>query len=275
MLIRLLKTFPSLPESKQIREALNANLTAENIQQEVAYIKQPNRQSFERTYGWAWALKLAEELHSWNDPDGKRWSENLQPLAETLSQSYRTFLPKQTYPIRTGVHPNTAFGLAFALDYAKSVGDSELESLLDERSRTYFASDADYPGAWEPGGEDFFSAALMEADLMRRVMKPQEFATWFHKFLPGVEKGNPASLLQPAIVTDRTDPKLVHLDGLNLSRAWCMRSIAKALPESDPARKILSVSAEKHASAALAHVASGDYAGEHWLASFAVFLLSN
>jgi hypothetical protein len=275
MLIRLLKTFPSLPESRQIREALNANLTAENIQQEVAYMKQPNRQSFERTYGWAWALKLAEELHTWNDSDGKRWAQNLQPLAETLSQFYRTFLPKQTYPIRTGVHPNTAFGLAFALDYAKTVGDTELESLLDERSRAYFANDADYPGAWEPGGEDFFSAALMEADLMRRVMKPQEFATWFHKFLPGVEKGNPASLLQPAIVTDRTDPKLVHLDGLNLSRAWCMRSIGKALPEKDPARKFLLVSAEKHAAAALAHVASGDYAGEHWLASFAVFLLSN
>jgi hypothetical protein len=264
-----------LPESAQIREALNANLTADNIQQEVAYMKQPNRQSFERTYGWAWALKLAEELHSWNDADGKRWSENLKPLAETLSNSYRTFLPKQTYPIRTGVHPNTAFGLAFALDYAKTVGDGELESLLDERSRTYFAGDADYPGAWEPGGEDFFSAALMEADLMRRVMKPREFATWFHRFLPGVAKGNPAALLQPAIVTDRTDPKLVHLDGLNLSRAWCMRSIARALPETDPARKVLSVSADKHASAALAHVASGDYAGEHWLASFAVFLLTN
>jgi hypothetical protein len=275
MLVRLLKTFPNLPESKQIRDALNANLTAENIQQEVAYMKQPNRQSFERTYGWAWALKLAEELHSWNDPDGKRWAENLQPLAEMLSNSYRTFLPKQTYPIRTGVHPNTAFGLAFALDYAKAVGDSELESLLDERSRTYFANDADYPGAWEPGGEDFFSAALMEADLMRRVMKPREFATWFHRFLPGVAKGSPAALLQPALVTDRTDPKLVHLDGLNLSRAWCMRSIAKALPESDPARKILSVSADKHAAAALAHVASGDYAGEHWLASFAIYLLSN
>ena len=275
MLVRLLKTFPNLPESAQIREALNANLTAENIQQEVTYMKQPNRQSFERTYGWAWALKLAEELHSWNDADGKRWSKSLQPLAETLSNSYRTFLPKQTYPIRTGVHPNTAFGLAFALDYAKTVGDSELESLLDERSRTYFAADADYPGAWEPGGEDFFSAALMEADLMRRVMKPQEFATWFHRFLPGVAKSNPAALLQPAIVTDRTDPKLVHLDGLNLSRAWSMRSIARALPEADPARKILSVSADKHASAALAHVASGDYAGEHWLASFAVFLLSN
>ena len=275
MLVRLLKMFPSLPESTQIRDALNANLTAENIQQEVAYMKQPNRQSFERTYGWAWALKLAEELHSWNDPDGKKWAANLQPLAETLSNSYRTFLPKQTYPIRTGVHPNTAFGLAFALDYAKAVGDRELESLLDERSRSYFANDADYPGAWEPGGEDFFSAALMEADLMRRVMKPREFATWFHRFLPGVAKGVPATLLQPAIVTDRADPKLVHLDGLNLSRAWCMRSIAKALPETDPARKVLSVSADKHASAALAHVASGDYAGEHWLASFAVYLLSN
>jgi hypothetical protein len=275
MLVRLLKSFPTLPESTQIREALNANLTAENIQAEVVYMKQPNRQSFERTYGWAWALKLAEELHSWNDPDGKKWAENLQPLAEILAKSYRNFLPKQTYPIRTGVHPNTAFGLAFALDYAKTAGDRELETLLNERSRTYFANDTNYPGAWEPGGEDFFSAALMEADLMRRVMKPQEFTTWFHKFLPGVAKGGPPALLEPAVVTDRTDPKLVHLDGLNLSRAWCMKHIAAALPANDPARKVLSVSADKHASAALAHVASGDYAGEHWLASFAVYLLSN
>src|ERR1700741_340798 len=265
MLVRLLKTFPNLPESRQIRDALNANLTAENIQAEVAYMKQPNRQSFERTYGWAWALKLAEELYSWNDPDGKKWSESLKPLAETLAKSYRSFLPKQTYPIRTGVHPNTAFGLAFALDYAKAVGDRELEALLDERSRAYFANDTDYPGGWEPGGEDFFSAALMEADLMRRVMKPQEFSRWFHRFLPGVAKGSPKALLQPAIVTDRSDPKLVHLDGLNLSRAWCMRSIAAALPAGDSARRILASAADQHASAALAHVASGDYAGEHWL----------
>jgi hypothetical protein len=274
MLIRLLKTFPNLTGSSRIRAALNANLTAENIEAEVAYMKQPNRQSFERTYGWAWALKLAEELHAWNDPDGKRWSENVKPLAEQLSKSYRNFLPKQTYPIRTGVHPNTAFGLAFALDYAKTTGDRELEALLNERSRTYFGKDADYPGAWEPGGEDFFSAALMEADLMRRVMKPAEFATWFRRFLPGVAKGSPAALLQPAIVSDRSDPKLVHLDGLNLSRAWCMRSIARALPAEDPARAALTESANKHATAALAHVASGDYAGEHWLASFAVYLLS-
>ena len=275
MLIRLLKTFPALPESQRVRDALNENLTAENVQAEVTYMKQPNRQSFERTYGWAWALKLAEELHSWNDPDGKKWSQNLQPLADLISSSYRTFLPKQTYPIRTGVHPNTAFGLAFALDYAKAVGDRELETLLSERSRTYFAKDTNYPGAWEPGGEDFFSAALMEADLMRRVMSPREYATWFHRFLPGVAKGGPAALLKPAIVTDRTDPKLVHLDGLNLSRAWCMRSIAAALPANDPARRVLSASANQHAAAALAHVASGDYAGEHWLASFAVFLMSN
>jgi hypothetical protein len=274
MLVHLLKTFPNLPEAAQIRAALNANLTAENLAAEAAYMQQPNRQSFERTYGWAWALKLAEELHSWDDPDGKRWSANLRPLAELISKSYQTFLPKQTYPIRTGVHPNTAFGLAFALDYAKATGDQALQALLNERSRTYFSKDTNYPGAWEPGGEDFFSAALMEADLMRRVMQREEFATWFRRFLPDVAKGEPAALLQPAIVTDRTDPKLVHLDGLNLSRAWCMRSVARALPAQDPARAILSASAEKHAAAALAHVASGDYAGEHWLASFAVYLLS-
>jgi hypothetical protein len=274
MLVRLLKTFQNLPESQQIRKALSANLTIENIRVEAAYMSQPNRQSFERTYGWAWLLKLAEELHSWDDPDGDNWAEALQPLVDVIVKSYKTFLPKQTYPIRTGVHPNTAFGLAFALDYAKAVGDRDFEALLDERSRAYFSRDANYPGAWEPGGEDFFSPALMEADLMRRVMKPVEFATWFRRFLPEAVRGQPNSLLQPAIVTDRTDPKLVHLDGLNLSRAWCMRSVANSLPAREPARRVLLNSADKHSSAALAHVASGDYAGEHWLASFAVYLLT-
>jgi hypothetical protein len=275
MLVRLLKTFETLPESKQIRKAINENITADNIRAEAAYLAQPNRQSFERTYGWAWLLKLAEELHSWDDPDGDAWAEALQPLVDTIVKSYKNFLPKQTYPIRTGVHPNTAFGLAFALDYAKTIGDHDLESLLAERSRSYFGKDVNYPGAWEPGGEDFFSAALMEADLMRRVMKPAEFATWFQRFLPGVAQGSPAALMEPAIVTDRTDPKLVHLDGLSLSRAWCMRSIAKALPSGSPSRLALSKAADKHSSAALAHVASGDYAGEHWLASFAIYLLTS
>ena len=274
MLVRLLRTFPNLPEAGQIRKALDSNLKAENIAGEVAYLKQPNRQSFERTYGWAWLLKLAEELSMWNDVDGKQWSANLRPLVEALVNQYLTFLPKQNYPIRTGVHPNTAFGLAFALDYAKTTGNGKLATLIAERSRTYFGKDADYPANWEPGGEDFFSPALMEADLMRRVMKPAEFRRWFHRFLPQLTTQRLKNLLQPAIVTDRTDPKLVHLDGLNLSRAWSMRSISAALPKNDPTRRILAESARAHAVNALAHVASGDYAGEHWLASFAVYLLS-
>lgn len=277
MLVRLLRLFPNLPEGREIRKAVGANLRAENVIAEASYFLQKNRQSFERTYGWAWLLKLAEELSLFaaaNDADARLWSENLEPLVAGLVVSYLNFLPKQTYPIRTGVHPNTAFGLSFAFDYAKAVGNEKLATLIAERSRTYFASDATYPGAWEPGGEDFFSPALMEADLMRRVMKPSEFVRWFHRFLPQLAAGKPKALLQPATVSDRTDPKLVHLDGLNLSRAWCMRSIAGALPPGDPARKALVISAQQHASAALAHVASGDYAGEHWLASFAVYLLA-
>lgn len=274
MLVRLLRMFPTLPEAGDIRQAIGANLSAKNILVETAYLKQKNRQSFERTYGWAWLLKLAEELSLSADADARVWSHNLQPLVDALIDSYLLFLPKQTYPIRTGVHPNTAFGLAFAFDYAKTVGNEKLAALIRGRSRSYFASDANYPGAWEPGGEDFFSPALMEADLMRRVMSATEFRRWFHRFLPQLAAGVPKILLHPATVTDRTDPKLVHLDGLNLSRAWCMRSIAGALPPGDPARQALANSARLHASDALAHVASGDYAGEHWLASFAVYLLS-
>jgi hypothetical protein len=274
MLVRLLRMFPDLPEAGDIRKAIGANLSEENIRTEAAYLKQKNRQSFERTYGWAWLLKLAEELSLSNETQARAWSRNLQPLVDALVNSYLVFLPKQTYPIRTGVHPNTAFGLAFAFDYAKTTGNEKLMALLAERSRTYFAKDTNYPGAWEPGGEDFFSPALMEADLMRRVMKPAEFRRWFDRFLPQLASGKPKTLLHPATVTDRSDPKLVHLDGLNLSRAWCMRSIANALPPADPARKALADSARLHANDALAHVASGDYAGEHWLASFAVYLLS-
>ena len=274
MLVHLLRLFPNLPESKQIRAALDANLSAKNITGEVAYLKQANRASFERTYGWAWLLKLAEELHDWNDEDGRRWSRNLAPLAGAFVEKYLAFLPKQNYPIRTGVHPNTAFGLAFALDYARAAGDKKLETLIIERSRTYYGHDVNYPAAWEPGGEDFFSPALMEADLVRRVMNKSEFARWFHRFLPGLASNQPRSLLQPAIVTDRSDPKLVHLDGLNLSRAWCMRSIASALPQNDPARRVLARSAIAHANAALPYITSGNYEGEHWLASFAVYLLT-
>jgi hypothetical protein len=274
MLVRLVRMFPALAEASEIRSALNGNLTSENVAKEVAYLKQPNRQSFERTYGWAWLLKLAEELQTWEDTDGRKWASALRPLADEIANRYLAFLPKQTYAIRTGVHPNTAFGLAFALDYAKTAGDEKLKILLAQRARDYYGRDVNYPAAWEPGGEDFFSPALMEADLMQRVLSGDEYRKWLKGFLPELGRGEPKTLLQPAVVTDRSDPKLVHLDGLNLSRAWCMRSIAAALPPNDAAAKALRAAATLHAKDALANVASGDYAGEHWLASFAVYLLS-
>jgi hypothetical protein len=274
MLVRLLRLFPDLPEKQQIRAVLAEHLTAKSLQAEADYFAQPNRRTFERTYGWAWLLKLAEELHGWDDPDSRQWSHNLRPLTDVIVARYVAFLPKQTYPIRSGVHPNTAFGLALALDYARAADNKQLRELIEERSRTYFGKDAGVPAAWEPDGADFLSPSLQEADLMRRVLPPGEFAAWFRRFLPDVARGEPKNLLEPAKVTDRTDPQLVHLDGLNLSRAWCMRSIAAALPREDAARKVLAESARRHAEAALDHVASGDYAGEHWLASFAVYLLS-
>jgi hypothetical protein len=275
LLVRLLRTVPGLPEAAEIRAALDANLTAASIAGEVAYFAAPRRAAYERTYGWAWLLQLAAELHDWRDDDARRWAASLQPLTDVIVARYLAFLPRQTYPIRTGVHANTAFGLALALDFARATGHAALEALLVERATAYYAADRDVPAAWEPGGEDFLSPSLMEADLMRRVLPPAEFASWLHAFLP---RGLPPSLEHPAIVSDRSDPKLAHLDGLNLSRAWCLRAIASVLPATEaPAdsalRAELAAAAEAHAAAGLAHVATGDYMGEHWLASFAVYLL--
>ncbi len=274
MLVRLLKLRPALPEAAEIRRALDADLSAPNLAKEAAYFGRPGSAAFERMYGWAWTLKLAEELHGWDDADGRRWAANLQPLTDSIVTRYLAFLPKQAYPIRRGVHPNTAFGIAFGLDYARAMGRSDLDSLLVERSRTYFGQDVNVPAAWEPDGDDFLSRSLVEADLMRRVLPAPAFAQWFHAFLPGIQRGQPQNLLEPAKVTDRSDPGLVHLDGLNLSRAWCMRAIAAALPANDPDRTVLLASAARHAEATLPYVASGDYLGEHWLASFAVYMLT-
>jgi hypothetical protein len=274
MLVRLLKVVPDLPEAAEIRRTLDAHLSVADLATETEYLGRPGTASFERMYGWAWLLKLVEELHGWDDPDGRRWEANLQPLAEAIVGRYLAFLPRQVYPIRRGVHPNTAFGMALALDYARAMGRSDLDSLLVERSRTYFGNDVNVPAAWEPDGDDFLSRSLIEADLMRRVLPAPQFAHWLHAFLPEIEHGEPANLLEPARVTDRTDPGLVHLDGLNLSRAWCMRAVAAALPEGDPYRPVLLASAARHAGATLPYIASGDYLGEHWLASFAVYLLT-
>jgi Protein of unknown function (DUF2891) len=274
MLARLLRMFPSLPEAPQIKKALDQNLSAKNIVIEAAYFNRPDTKAFERTYGWAWTLKLAEELSLSSSPEAKAWSNNVKPLADTLVSRYLDFLPKQVYPIRTGLHPNTAFGLAFALDYAVATNNAALKELLITRSNDYFGKDTDYPAKLEPGGSDFLSPALAEADLMRRVLPADQFATWFHAFLPAIAKGEPKNLLEIAIVSDRSDPQLGHLDGLNLSRAWCMRHIAAALPPDDPARSVLEESGYTHATDGLRNVATGHYEGEHWLGSFAVYLLT-
>lgn len=290
LLVRLLRAGAgaALPEA-DIRAALGENLTADNLRAEDEYLRDPGRAPFERPYGWAWLLKLHEELYRWADPDASRWFDALRPLAETVTGKYLSFFPKQKYPIRVGTHFNTAFGLSFAWDYAEALGSGFGEKALDagalrqaehlrrlvaERARTYFEGDRDAPSAWEPSGDDFLSPSLAEADLMRRVLGADEFAHWFDGFMPGLEEGGCANLLAPADVTDRSDPKIVHLDGLNLSRAWCMRSIAGALPAGSARRGVLERAAARHAEATLPHVASGDYAGEHWLATFAVYLLS-
>ncbi len=272
LLVRVLRLFPALPQAPAIRNALNTTLTSNNILVEAAYFDRPNHQSFERMYGWSWVLKLQAELLQWEDPDGLTWSQNLQPLTGIITALFIKFLPKLTYPIRVGTHTNTAFSLLLALDYARKCGAKELEELLVARSTSYFREDKLYPAEWEPGGGDFFSPALVEADLMSRILPPAEFREWFGSFLPEIAMGNPAVLLNPVVVSDRGDPNLGHLNGLQLTRAWCMQKIAQALPQQDPARSVLLDSAERHAEAGLAHVITGDYMGGHWMASFALYL---
>lgn len=269
MLVRLLRRHPDLPDADAIMSRLGENLTATHIEAEVAYLNQPSRKSFERMYGWAWLLKLAEELHTWEHPLAQEWSQNLRPLAEAIVQRYLDFLPKQVYPIRVGEHSNTAFGLSFAWDYAAATGREDLADMIRQRAIAYYSFDAGCPAHWEPGGADFLSPCLEEANLMRRILSETAFASWFGRFLPSL----PAELREPAKVIDRSDGKLVHLDGLNLSRAWCLKGIASALPEDDPRKSVLQEVAERHLAFAVPNIASGSYAGEHWLASFAVYAL--
>lgn len=270
MLIRLLKQFPDMPEAAAIRATLSQNLTVENIQKEVNYFSMPLTGSWERTYGWAWILKLDEELYDWTDADGKKWWEALQPLTQKVTELWMKFLPKQTYANRTGVHPNTAFGLVMALDYARKEKKTALEKAIIQSARQLFANDKQAPVSWEPNGSDFLSPSLEEADLMRRIMPAKEFNTWFSNFIT-VQQLKHLSVLP--VVSDRTDLQIVHLDGLCFSRSWCMKGIAAALPANDPRKKILLRSSTQHLAASLPNVVSGSYGGEHWLASFAVYAL--
>jgi hypothetical protein len=274
MLVRLLKLFPDMDKAAEIRAALNANLTRENLDLEAVYFERAGTKSFERTYGWAWLLKLVEELEGWDDPDGKKWRANMAQLEETIVQRYLDFLPRQEYPIRTGEHPNTAFGLAFAWDYAYKAGNKTLLNLVEGRSRDYYMNDENCPASWEPGGSDFLSPCLEEADLMRRVLPIREYREWLSHFLPGIEEAKPLNLFKPVNVSDRSDPKIVHLDGLNLSRAWCLFGIRHTLYAKDDSNTTIEQAAKAHLMATLPHISSGDYAGEHWLGSFAVYALS-
>jgi hypothetical protein len=269
MLVKLLREHPGMARAAEIRTLLDEHLSPGRIALEVAYLGGANRRSFERTYGWAWLLKLSAELRSWDEPSARRWAEALQPLADELAARFLAFLPKQTYPIRTGVHPNTAFSLDLALDYAQAAGDVRLEALIRERARDWFGRDRRGPLAWEPGGEDFLSPCLEEAALMSRLLPPAGFRRWLEGFLPGLPGG-----LVPAVVSDRTDPKIVHLDGLNLSRARALRRIAAALGAGDVRSAGLLRLADRHARASLPYLASGSYEGEHWLATFAVRMLA-
>jgi hypothetical protein len=270
MLVRLLKQFPQMPDAAAIRLKLAANLTPENIQGEIAYLATEGG-SWERMYGWAWLLKLAEELSTWEDPQGIEWYAALAPLADAFVEKYKSFLPIQQYPVRTGVHPNTAFGMAFAWDYANTLDLQDFKALLEKRARDYYLSDQHCPASWEPSGEDFLSACLEEANLMRRCLPKEEFREWWNRFLPQEQL---TALLAPVGVADRSDPKIVHLDGLNLSRAWCFYGLAGSLD--DPAlQKQLYDAASLHLQFSLPYVVSPHYEGSHWLASFAVFALQS
>lgn len=274
LLVRLLRRVPDLPAAADGRAALGATLTAENLAGETVYLADPARATFERTYGWAWLLELGRELWMWDDADGRRWAAALRPLADVVVARWLDFLPQATYPIRAGTHANSAFGLAFALDYARACGRPNLATAVEAAARRWFLADRDYPARYEPSGDDFLSGALTEAALLARILAPGDFAGWLEGFLPGLAAGRPAAILEPAAVTDRADPKLVHLDGLNLSRAWSWTEVAAALPAGGARAAIARAAAARHLAAGMAGIASGEYVGDHWLGSFALLALS-
>ncbi|MEP7010385.1 MAG: DUF2891 domain-containing protein [Acidobacteriota bacterium] len=276
LLARLARTYPEAPFAAPARAALAASLTPEKITAEVAYLDGPGRVSFERPYGLAWLLQLGAELRGWDDPQAKSWSAALAPLERAAAKRISDWLPKLSRPIRIGEHDQTAFSFGLILDWARAAKDADLERLVLERSQAYYLADRTCPLSYEPSGQDFLSPCLAEADLMRRILPAERFAAWLGDFLPQIPKaieapGSP-SWLEPAIVTDPTDPKLAHLDGLNLSRAWMLEGIVASLPATDPRLPELRATALRHRKAGLAAVTGEHYEGGHWLGSFATYL---
>ena len=269
LLARLLRLFPGGPNADTVRALFDRQIVAEKVAAECDYFNAPTARAFERPYGWAWLLKLADELSGLPET---RWGLTLAPLAGIIAQRFRDFLPISTYPVRVGTHFNTAFGLRMAADYAEGANDEALTALLQQTAERWYEADADCPAWGEPGGDDFQSPALIEAECMRRLLPPERFLPWFDRFLPRLSARQPATLFAPALVTDRSDGKIAHLDGLNLSRAWCFRALASALRGNDERRRVMQDAAERHLTASLPHLAE-DYMGEHWLASFAALAL--
>ncbi len=266
-IVALLKKYPDLENREELIQKIEETITKEHIEQEVAYFQSKTNKSFERTYGWAWLLKLQEELHTWNEPRARLLEENLQPLADHIVASYLEFLPKLNYPIRTGEHPNTAFGLSFAHDYATTFGRTDLEGMINQRSKEFYLTDQACPLTWEPSGFDFLSPCLEEVDIMRRVLPKNEFLVWIREFLPQLENRDFEWLMGE--VSDRTDGKLVHLDGLNFSRAWCLYGLVKEYAEFDHLKPI----ADEHVRYSLPSIVDDNYEGTHWLGSFAIYAL--
>ena len=271
-LLARLRRRPDFPEAAAIAALFDARLAPGPIRGELDYLARPGTGGFERPYGWAWLLMLAAEIaRQRRTAPGRHWWAALQPLAAAFAQRLVDFLPRATYPVRAGTHGNTAFALALALEYAAVTGDRELGEALRAKAIGWYGADRDCP-AWEPDGEDFLSPALIEAECMRRALAPAAFQAWFAGFLPRLGRTEPACLFGPVLVSDRRDGRIAQLDGLNLSRAWCWRSLAAALPAGAPAVAPMRAAAEAHLAAALPHVA-GDYAGEHWLATYALLAL--
>lgn len=268
MLVSLLRQFPDLEDADLIKEKLAENLSKENILQEVRYFDMPQNSSFERTYGWAWILKLAEELALWDDPFAMKLGENLQPLTALMVEKYMDFLPKLIYPIRVGEHSNIAFGLSFAHDFAITTGDESLAQLITERAYHWFENDQNCPLNWEPSGFDFLSPCFQELDIMRKVMPEDEFLPWLDAFMPKLAESE--FNLAPGKVSDRTDGKLVHLDGLNFSRAWVIYGLIKDYPEK---YSHLTGIANEHILYSLPSIVDDNYEGTHWLGSFAIYAL--
>jgi hypothetical protein len=274
LLVRLIRTFPGTPFVQAAREALRQSLTAENLVQEAAYLRTEGRASFERPYGLAWLLQLVAELHEWDDPQAKEMTANLHPLEQVVLERLKNWLPKLSNPVRIGEHDQSAFALGLMLDYARDNGDQKFGELVVSRARQFYLGDRDCPLAYEPSGEDFLSPCLGEADLMRRVLPSDEFAHWLQMFMPQISSAKNGAWLEPVVSPDPSDPKLAHLDGLNLSRAWMLEGIAAGLPKSDKRLPMIRSAADEHKHAGLAAVTGKHYEGGHWLGSFAVYLVT-